>query len=293
VSNHRGGGSPPCSRSSLSGRALGVLAGAVLSGDHPRTASWKPAADSCRACTTVVPWRTQGLTARAQGLVLGRANAMLVFRAERNAVPDAPRPPRRRDREENLPDSHLRARMRADRFHLQPVPDQGRAAAYLPTGRGRCSGWSARRCQADGPEDLRWITSVSLEATSGGDERVPRSARAAEVATGHGLHGVVERSADRPPPPLADGEVSIWGAGRVRHLDTPTSRTAGTPAAFEETPRPCSAATVPAIWRRAWLTSGDLVGPATRRSRMFHATSLTPNTHPPSGDSPHWPRTPP
>ena len=72
-------------------------------------------------------------------------------------------------------------------------------------------------------EDVRWITFGHVEADECGSMNewlaaAPRS----EVA--HGALGCMvslDDLCDRPPRPLADGEVLDLGGKRVRHIDTP------------------------------------------------------------------------
>src|SRR3954469_9405858 len=70
---------------------------------------------------------------------------------------------------------------------------------------------------------LRWITFGHLESDEcGAMNQFLAAAPKAEVA--HGLLGCMvslNDMADRPPRPLADGEVLDLGGRRVRHIDTP------------------------------------------------------------------------
>ncbi len=72
-------------------------------------------------------------------------------------------------------------------------------------------------------EGLRWITFGHLEADeSGAMNDLLSAAPHAEVA--HGMVGCMvslNDLADRPPVPLADGQVIELGQHRVRHIDTP------------------------------------------------------------------------
>src|SRR5258706_571522 len=72
-------------------------------------------------------------------------------------------------------------------------------------------------------EQLRWITFGHVEADECGSmNEWLAAAPSAEVADG-GLGCLVSLNdmADRPPRPLADGEVLDLGGKRVRHIDTP------------------------------------------------------------------------
>ena len=72
-------------------------------------------------------------------------------------------------------------------------------------------------------EGLRWITFGHVEADeSGAMNDLLGAAPHAEVA--HGMVGCMvslNDLADRPPVPLADGQVIELGQHRVRHIDTP------------------------------------------------------------------------
>ncbi len=72
-------------------------------------------------------------------------------------------------------------------------------------------------------EQLRWITFGHLESDECGAMNLFLSAApSAEVA--HGLMGCMvslNDLCDRPPVPLADGEVLELGTHRLRHIDTP------------------------------------------------------------------------
>ena len=70
---------------------------------------------------------------------------------------------------------------------------------------------------------LRWITFGHVESDECGSmNELLAAAPRAEVAHG-GLGCMVSLNdmADRPPRPLADGEVIDLGGKRVRHIDTP------------------------------------------------------------------------
>ena len=81
-------------------------------------------------------------------------------------------------------------------------------------------------------ERLRWITFGHVEADECGSMNLwLQAAPHAEIA--HGAMGCVvsvNDLADRPPRPLTDGEVIQIGTKRVRRLETPHVRTAGTRA---------------------------------------------------------------
>ena len=70
---------------------------------------------------------------------------------------------------------------------------------------------------------LRWITFGHLEADECGAMNLFLAA-APDAQVAHGVMGCMvslNDLADRPPVPLADGQVLELGAHRVRHIDTP------------------------------------------------------------------------
>lgn len=72
-------------------------------------------------------------------------------------------------------------------------------------------------------EDLRWITFGHLESDEcGAMNRFLAAAPESQVAHGGlGCEVSFNDLCDRPPRPLADGEVIDLGGKRVRHIDTP------------------------------------------------------------------------
>src|SRR5688572_2107301 len=72
-------------------------------------------------------------------------------------------------------------------------------------------------------ESLRWITFGHIEADESGSMNMwLAAAPSSQVA--HGALGCMvslDDLCDRPPRPLADGEVIDLGGKRVRHIDTP------------------------------------------------------------------------
>ena len=85
---------------------------------------------------------------------------------------------------------------------------------------------------------------------------------------------------DRPPRPLADGEVIDLGGRRVRHIDTPhVPHNWEARVLFEETTATlfCGDLFTHAGDGPA-LTEGDIVGPALAAEALFHATALSPVT---------------
>ena len=95
-------------------------------------------------------------------------------------------------------------------------------------------------------ERLRWITFGHVEADECGSmNRLLAAAPHAQVAHG-GLGCTVSLNdlADRPPVALTDGQIIETGHHRLRHIDTPTSPTAGKPeCSTKRPPRHSSVAT--------------------------------------------------
>jgi flavorubredoxin len=88
--------------------------------------------------------------------------------------------------------------------------------------------------------------------------------------------------ADRPPRPLADGEVLDLGGKQVRHIDTPhVPHGWEARILFEETTRTLLCGDLFAhVGRSSALTKEDIVGPALAAEDIFQATCLTPTTAP-------------
>src|SRR5512140_1083783 len=133
-------------------------------------------------------------------------------------------------------------------------------------------------------ERLRWITFGHLEADEAGAMNLWLAAAPnAQVAQGAMSCQVsINDMADRPPRPLADGEMIDLGGKRVRHLDTPHvphgwdarvlfEETTGTLLGGDLFTHPGSGSA---------LVESDIVGPALQAERMFGATCLTPTTAP-------------
>ena len=131
-------------------------------------------------------------------------------------------------------------------------------------------------------ERLRWITFGHVESDECGSmNQWLAAAPRAEVA--HGMTGCMvslNDLADRPPRPLADGEILDLGDKRVRHLDTPHVPHAWEARVlYEETTGTLLCGdlfthlgNVPA------LTTDDIVEPAMQAEAMFRSTSLAPDT---------------
>jgi flavorubredoxin len=131
-------------------------------------------------------------------------------------------------------------------------------------------------------EDVRWITFGHVEADECGSMNewlaaAPRS----QVA--HGALGCMvslDDLCDRPPRPLADGEVLDLGGKRVRHLDTPhVPHGWEARVLFEETTGTLFCGDLfTHLGNGDPLTTGDIVEPAIQGELAFHASSLAPST---------------
>jgi flavorubredoxin len=129
---------------------------------------------------------------------------------------------------------------------------------------------------------LRWIAFGHVEADECGSMNqwlaaAPRS----EVA--HGALGCMvslNDLADRPPRPLADGEVLDLGGKRVRHLDTPhVPHNWEARLLFEETTQTLLCGDLfSQVGRGPAITTDDLVEPARATEAMFLSTSSGPAT---------------
>jgi flavorubredoxin len=129
---------------------------------------------------------------------------------------------------------------------------------------------------------LRWVTFGHIEADECGSmNELLAAAPQAEVA--HGTMGCMvslNDLADRPPVPLADGQVLELGQHRVRHIDTPHVPHAWEARVlFEETTKTLLCGDLfthlgdgPAV------TTDDIVGPAAQAEDVFGASCLTPTT---------------
>jgi flavorubredoxin len=129
---------------------------------------------------------------------------------------------------------------------------------------------------------VRWITFGHVEADELGSMNewlaaAPRS----EVA--HGALGCMvslNDLADRPPRPLADGEVMDLGGKRVRHIDTPhVPHGWEARVLYEETTGTLLCGDLfTHLGNGAAVTTDDIVGPAMDAEAIFRATCLAPDT---------------
>jgi flavorubredoxin len=131
---------------------------------------------------------------------------------------------------------------------------------------------------------LRWITFGHVEADEcGAMNQLLAAAPDAEVAHG-GLGCMVSLNdlADRPPVPLADGQVFELGRHRVRHIDTPHVPHAWEARVlYEETTKTLLCGDLfTQLGQGPALTANDIVDPSGQAEDIFGATCLTPRTGP-------------
>ena len=129
---------------------------------------------------------------------------------------------------------------------------------------------------------LRWITFGHVEADECGSMNNWLAA-APDAQVAHGITGCLvslNDMADRPPRPLADGEVLDLGGKSVRHLDTPHvphGWDAG--VLYEETTGTLLCGDLfTHLGNGPALTSDDIVEPAMDAEAIFRSTSLAPDT---------------
>ncbi len=132
------------------------------------------------------------------------------------------------------------------------------------------------------PERLRWITFGHVEADECGSMNeflaVAPNAQVAHGATGCLVS--LNDMADRPPRPLADGEVIETGAKRFRHIDTPHAPHGWEARVlFEETTGTLFAGDLfTHLGDGPALTDADILGPAGQAEDIFRFSSLAPTT---------------
>ena len=129
---------------------------------------------------------------------------------------------------------------------------------------------------------LRWVTFGHIEADECGSmNEMLAAAPQAEVA--HGALGCLvslNDLTDRPPVPLADGQVLELGQHRVRHIDTPHVPHAWEARVlYEETTKTLLCGDLfTHLGDGPALTTDDIVGPAAQAEDVFGASCLTPTT---------------
>lgn len=132
-------------------------------------------------------------------------------------------------------------------------------------------------------EALRWITFGHVESDECGSMNMWLAA-APQAQVAHNALGCdvsLDDLCDRPPRPLADGEVIDLGGKRVRQISTPhVPHGWEAQVLFEETTGTllCGDLFSHLGGRGTALTTGDLVGPAVAAEEMFRSSSLAPAT---------------
>ncbi|MGY1739529.1 MULTISPECIES: oxygen-binding di-iron domain-containing protein [unclassified Blastococcus] len=131
-------------------------------------------------------------------------------------------------------------------------------------------------------EELRWITFGHVEADECGamNEWLAAAPRA---TVAHGVLGCqvsLDDLCDRPPRPLADGEVVDLGGKRVRHLDTPhVPHGWEARVLYEETTGTLLCGDLfTHLGNGPALVTSDVVGPAVEAELVFRAMTLAPGT---------------
>jgi flavorubredoxin len=132
-------------------------------------------------------------------------------------------------------------------------------------------------------EDLRWITFGHVEADECGAMNAWLAA-APDAEVAHGVLGCqvsLDDMCDRPPRPLADGEVIDLGGKRVRHLDTPhVPHGWEARVLYEETTRTLLCGDLfTHLGDGPALVETDVVGPAIEAELLFRAMTLAPGTN--------------
>jgi flavorubredoxin len=131
-------------------------------------------------------------------------------------------------------------------------------------------------------ESLRWITFGHVEADECGSMNMWLTA-APQSQVAHGALGCaisLNDLCDRPPRPLADGDVIDLGGKRVRQIPTPhVPHGWEAQVLFEEATGTLLCGDLfSQVGGGPALTSGDVVGAALAAEEMFHATCLAPHT---------------
>ena len=133
-------------------------------------------------------------------------------------------------------------------------------------------------------ETLRWITFGHVEADECGSmNKFLAAAPRAQVAHG-GLGCMVSLNdlADRPPVPLADGQVLELGRHRVRHIDTPhVPHGWEARVLFDETTKTLFCGDLfSQLGQGPPLTSNDVLAAASEAEDTFGARCVTPTSAP-------------
>jgi flavorubredoxin len=131
-------------------------------------------------------------------------------------------------------------------------------------------------------ESLRWITFGHVEADECGSMNM-WLATAPNSQVAHGALGCMvqlDDMCDRPPRPLADGEVIDLGGKRVRQISTPhVPHGWEAQVLFEETTGTLLCGDLfTHLGNGAAVVSDDIVGPAIDAEEIFRASCLAPDT---------------
>jgi flavorubredoxin len=131
-------------------------------------------------------------------------------------------------------------------------------------------------------ESLRWITFGHVESDECGSMNMWLAA-APQAQVAHGGLGCMvslDDMCDRPPRPLADGEVIDLGGKRVRHIDTPhVPHGWEARVLFEETTGTLLCGDLFShLGGGAPVTTDDVVEPAMEAEAIFRSTCLAPHT---------------
>jgi flavorubredoxin len=131
-------------------------------------------------------------------------------------------------------------------------------------------------------ESLRWVSFGHVESDECGSMNMwLAAAPEAQVAFGAlGCMVSLNDMCDRPPRPLADGEVLDLGGKRVRHIDTPhVPHGWEARVLFEETTRTLLCGDLfTQVGGGPALVTSEVVDPAMATEALFHQTALAPHT---------------
>ncbi len=131
-------------------------------------------------------------------------------------------------------------------------------------------------------ERLRWIAFGHVESDECGamNELLAVAPHAQVAHGGLGCMVSINEMADRPPRPLADGEIIELGAKRVRHVDTPhVPHGWDARVLYEETTGTLLCGDLfTRLGNGPALTTDDIVEPAMEAESMFRSTSLATDT---------------
>jgi flavorubredoxin len=131
-------------------------------------------------------------------------------------------------------------------------------------------------------ESLRWISFGHVEADESGATNLWLAA-APEAQVAYGALGCdisLNDMCDRPPRPLADGEVIDLGSHRLRQISTPhVPHGWEAQVLFEEVTGTLLCGDLfTQVGAPPALTTDDIVDPAVAAEGLFHATALAPST---------------